>query len=135
MILLRMLDQKIDNHLKEGNVQGDYVGGNQTKNYYVSMLQDSEREFVVTHNANIKPVSYFTGRETELQELRQRIEEGRKSVLVSGMGGIGKAHICRKSFEKYLNRHAESGNVSFRHIGYIASDGDMNSSYYRHIGG
>ena len=122
------MDQKIANHLEEDNVQGDYVGGNQTKNYYVSMLQDSECEFVVTHNANIKPTTYFTGREMELQELRQRIEERRKSVLVSGMGRIGKTHICRKLFEEYLNRHAESGNGPFRHIGYIEYNGDMGSS-------
>lgn len=81
---------------------GSYAG----HDLYITMYQDSEREFVVTHNSNIKPVSYFTGRETELQELSQRIEEGRKSVLVSGMGGIGKTHICRKLFEEYLNKHA-----------------------------
>lgn len=122
------MDQKIDNNLKECNVQGDYVGGNQTKNYYISMFQESEREFVVTHNANIKPVSYFTGRETELQDLRQRIEDDRKSVLVSGMGGIGKTHICRKLFEEYLNKHVEAERELFQHIGYIEYNGDMDSS-------
>ena len=120
------MDQKIDNRLKGLNVGGDYVGGNQIKNYYISTFQDSEREFVVTHNANIKPVSYFTGRETELQELRQRIEAGCKSVLVSGMGGIGKTHICRKLFEEYLKKHDE--NCPFRHIGYIEYDRDLNNS-------
>lgn len=103
---------------------GDYVGGNQTNNYY-TMFQDFEREFVVTRNANIKPVYYFTGRETELKELRQRIEEGRKSVLVSGMGGIGKTHICRKLFNEY--KDAEKGGA-FSHIGYIEYNGDMGSS-------
>lgn len=102
---------------------GPYAG----RDLYI-MHQYSEREFVVTHNANIKPVSYFTGRETELQELRQRIGEGRKSILVSGMGGIGKTQICRKLFEEYLNKHATGGNESFRHIGYIKYDGDMGSS-------
>lgn len=121
------MDQKINNRLKGGNVEGDYVGGNQTNNYYI-MYQDSEREFVVTHNANIKPVSYFTGRETELQELCQRIEERRMSVLVSGMGGIGKTHICKKLFEEYLKRHADNENCPFRHIGYIEYSGDMGSS-------
>lgn len=118
------MKQKIDNSLNGLNIEGDYVGGNQTNNYY-TIYQDSEREFIVTHNADIKPVSYFTGRETELQELRQRIEAGRKSVLVSGMGGIGKTHICRKLFEEYLNA---GGNGPFRHIGYIEYDGDMGSS-------
>lgn len=103
---------------------GPYAG----RDLYIAMYQDSEREFVVTHNANIKPVAYFTGRETELRELRQRIEEGRKSVLVSGMGGIGKTHICRKLFEEYLNKHAEGGDGPFHHIGYIEYAGDMGSS-------
>lgn len=94
----------------------------------IIMFQDSEREFVVTHNANIKPVSYFTGRETELQELRQRIEEGRNSILVSGMAGIGKTQICRKLFEEYLVQHVANGNGSFQHIGYVEYNGDMGNS-------
>jgi len=122
------MDQRINNHFKGGNIEGDYVGGNQTKNYYISMFQDLEREFVVTHNADIKPVSYFTGRETELQELRQRLEEGRKSVLVSGMGGIGKTHICRKLFEEYTKKHADGEDIPFCHIGYVEYNGDMGSS-------
>ena len=121
------MEQKIDNQLKYCNME-KYIGGNEINNYNITMYQESEREFVVTHNANIKPVSYFTGRETELQELRQRIEEGRKSVLVSGMGGIGKTHICRKLFEEYLNKHANSEDISFCHIGYIEYNGDMGSS-------
>ena len=121
------MDQKIDNRLKGGNVERDYVGGNQTKNYYISMFQDSDREFVVTHNADIKPTAYFIGRETELEDLRQRIEEGHKSVLVSGMGGIGKTQICRKLFEEYSKN--EKG--AFSHIGYIEYDVDMDSSLQR----
>ncbi len=103
---------------------GSYVGGDS----YVIMLEDTEREFVVTYNTNIKPVSYFVGRETELQDLRQRIEDGKKSVLVSGMGGIGKTHICRKLFEEYLNKHVVDENGFFQHIGYIEYNGDISSS-------
>ena len=118
---------EIVNKNKNSIFHGDYVGhDNITVN--IVMLKDSEREFVVTHNANIKPVAYFTGRETELQDLRQRIAEGKKSVLVSGMGGIGKTHICRKLFEEYLKKYIEDQNCCFRHIGYIEYDGDMNSS-------
>ena len=115
---------EVENRNKDSVFHGPYAG----RDLYITMYQDSEREFVVTHNANIKPVSYFTGRETELKELRQRVEEGRKSVLVSGMGGIGKTHICRKLFEEYLNKHAEGGNCPFRHIGYIEYSGDMGGS-------
>lgn len=114
------------NKIKDSEIYGDFVGHDKITN--IIMFQDSEREFVVTHNADIKPVFYFTGRETELQELRQRIEGGRKSVLVSGMGGIGKTHICRKLFEEYVNKYAENENIPFQHIGYIEYSGDMGSS-------
>ncbi len=115
------------NRLKDSEIHGDFVGRD---NFSVNIIlfQDSEREFVVTHNANVKPVSYFTGRETELQDLCWRIEAGRKSVLVSGMGGIGKTHICRKLFEEYLNKHAEDEKGPFQHIGYIEYNEDMGSS-------
>jgi len=117
----------VDNRNKDSNFYGPYAGRDMNVTNII-MLQDSEREFVVTHNADIKPVSYFTGRETELEELRQRIDEGRKSVLVSGMGGIGKTHICRKLFEEYTNKHAKGENIPFCHIGYIEYNGDMGSS-------
>ncbi len=114
------------NKVKGSEIYGDFIGHDKITN--IIMFQDNEREFVVTHNADIKPVSYFTGRKTELQDLRQRIEEGRKSVLVSGMGGIGKTHICRKLFEEYTNKHANSEDIPFCHIGYIEYSSDMGSS-------
>ncbi len=118
------MEQDTSNRLYNSTIDGNYIGGNLN----IVLYHDSEREFVVTHNANIKPTTYFTGRETEIGDLRQRIEEGRKSVLVSGMGGIGKTHICRKLFEEYFNKHANGEDIPFRHIGYIEYSGDMGSS-------
>ncbi len=118
---------EIVNRNKDSIFYGDYAGRDLNVTNII-MLEDKEREFVVTHNTNIKPVSYFTGRETELQDLRQRIEEGRKSVLVSGMGGIGKTHICRKLFEEYIDKRE---NRFFQHIGYIEYDGGIDSSLLR----
>ena len=120
---------EIVNRIKNNEIQGDFVGRDKITN--IIMQEDSEREFVVTHRSNIKPVAYFTGREKELEDLRRRIGEGRKSVLVSGMGGIGKTHICRKLFEEYLNKHDGEGNGAFCHIGYVEYDGDMDSSLQR----
>ncbi len=114
------------NKVKGSEIYGDFIGHDKITN--IVMFQDNEREFVVTHNASIKPVSYFTGRELELQELRQRVEEGRKSVLVSGMGGIGKTQICRELFNEYYNRQMKDKKGEFRHIGYIEYDEDMGSS-------
>lgn len=97
-------------------------------NLYITMYQEQERQFVVTHDANIKPVFYFVGREIDLQKLCNRIEEGRKSVLISGMGGIGKTQICRKLFEEYHDKHSRHENIPYQHIGYIEYSEDMNSS-------
>lgn len=121
------MEQKIDNELTCCNIE-KYIGGNEINNYNITIYKQSEREFLVTHNANIKPVSYFTGRETELKYLRQRIEAGQKSILISGMGGIGKTHICRKLFEEYLNKYAKGEKIPFCHIGYIEYNGDIGSS-------
>ena len=43
----------IDNDVVHCNMN-DYIGGNQTNNYYTSMFREEEREFIVTHNTNIK---------------------------------------------------------------------------------
>ena len=121
------MKSEVLNKNKDCEFNRDYVGRDQiTTN--ILLLQNHEREFVVTHNVDIKPVAYFTGRETELQDLRQRIEEGRKSVLVSGMGGIGKTHICRKLFEEYYNMYNNNQNVPFRHIGYIEYNENIDDS-------
>ena len=121
------MKEEVLNKNKGCEFHGNYIGRDQITTNII-MFQDNEREFVVTHNANIKPVSYFTGRETELQDLRKRVEEGRKSVLLSGMGGIGKTHICRKLFEEYYNMYDNHQSVPFQHIGYIEYDENMDNS-------
>lgn len=59
------MEQKIDNQLTNCNME-KYIGGNEIINYNITMYQESERKFIVTHDVNTKPVSYFTGRKTEL---------------------------------------------------------------------
>lgn len=103
---------------------GPYAG----RDMYITMLEDKEREFVITHNANIKPTSFFTGRQIELKDLHERLVERRKSVLVSGMGGIGKTQICKKLFEEYVNQHGYGKVEFFSHIGFIEYNIDMGSS-------
>lgn len=114
---------EIVNKNKQCEFGGPYAG----RDMYISIYQESERKFVVTHKTDIKSVFYFTGREKELQDLRQRIEEGR-AVLVSGMGGIGKTNICMKLFDEYYSRYSKGEDKIIRHIGYIEYDGDMDSS-------
>ena len=119
------MNPEVVNKNKNCEFHGHYAGRDQ---YNIILLPDTEREFIVTHRVNIKPVYYFTGRKTELDELSNRIEQGRKSVLVSGMGGIGKTHICRKLFEEYERKNRQGEPIPFQHIGYIEYSGDMDSS-------
>lgn len=64
---------EVVNKSKNNIYNGDYVGrDNITVN--IVMFQDSERKFLVTHDTIIKPVAYFTGRETELQDLNYIID-------------------------------------------------------------
>lgn len=115
---------EVVNRNKNCTFSGTYVG----RDLYITMLEDTKRDFVVTHNVNIRPTSYFVGRETELEGLHQRIEQGRKSILVSGMGGIGKTHICRKLFWEYVDKHVKGDERLFDHIGYVEYNGDIGSS-------
>lgn len=121
-------ESKVKNKVKNVTIGGNYIGGDMVENYNIVLPPNSEHDFVVTHNANIRPVSYFTGRETELQELREEIESASKILLVSGMGGIGKTQICRKLFEEYFNKHMLRETELFQHIGYIEYSRDINSS-------
>lgn len=122
------MEGSYENNLSDCNLD-TYIAGDQiTNNHYITMFQEKEREFVVTHNADIKSITYFTGRQTELEVLRQRVEEGRKSVLVSGMGRIGKTQICKKLFEEYINQHGKGEKELFDHVGYIEYNEDMGSS-------
>jgi broad-specificity NMP kinase len=45
--------------------------------------------------------SGFVGREKEIDKIRKYIQENNNIILVSGMGGIGKAEICKKLFHEY----------------------------------
>lgn len=122
---------EIENKNKDCVFNGSYAGRDLYDNKVynnITVYLESERNFVVTEKTNIKPVSYFVGREEELQDLRQIIEKGYKAVLVSGMGGIGKTHICRKLFEEYYVKHKKGEVEPFDHIGYIEYSNDMDSS-------
>ena len=115
-------ESKVENSDIENYIVGDNVV------VKPNIFPDKKRKFIVTHKVNIKPVSYFVGREKELQDLRQKVEQGQKLILISGMGGIGKTHLCRKLFEEYSLKHKKKEQIPFKHMGYIEYNGDMGSS-------
>ncbi|SEH98014.1 tetratricopeptide repeat protein [Akkermansia glycaniphila] len=121
-------DPAVNNLIRGTQIGGNYIGRDCITNHYHQPSAPEPRGFIVTHTSDIKPTSHFMGRESELAHLRTNAEEGRKSILVSGMGGIGKTHICRRLFQEYHARHLRKETVPFRHIGYIQYDGNMDAS-------
>ena len=78
-------------------------------------------DFVITEGTDITPTQYFVGRESELETLREQVRSESKLVLVSGMGGIGKTHLCRKLYKEYVDNHKKGketirGRLEFRGI-------------------
>ena len=120
-----IVKKRIKNWVKDIQIGHDYIVIDQ---YNITTYQEKEREFIVTHKTETTPVTYFLGRETELQDLRKKVEQNRKFILVSGMGGIGKTQICKALFKEYDTRKKSGEKIPFEHIGYIEYNGNMDSS-------
>jgi len=79
----------------------------------------------ITSSTAGKVTNFFIGRDTELAEIKSRIADGGKMVLVSGLGGIGKTEICRALYAQCCQ-----GKVpGVQYVGWINYDGDLRSSF------
>ncbi|MBQ2581261.1 MAG: protein kinase, partial [Ruminococcus sp.] len=78
----------------------------------------SQKDYIVPHLPHVSP--YFVGRETEMQEFSQMLDEYR-TVFVYGVGGIGKSTLVRS----YI--HAKKGEYDV--IVYLESDGDFRTAF------
>lgn len=114
--------------IDHSGIGGPVAGRDIITNYYITVYKDSEREFVISNKSNITPCVYFTGRETELSDLRHRIEAEGKHILITGMGGIGKTHICRMLFKEYKRIFDNKEDIFFDHIGYLEYENNLEYS-------
>lgn len=85
----------------------------------VSLFGNSGIDFVYTINNDISVVSYFAGRIKEMDEIKRKIEEGCKKIIVTGVGGIGKTNFCRYLFNWYLELYKNGEVTYFERIGYL----------------
>ncbi|HEX3028782.1 MAG TPA: ATP-binding protein [Clostridia bacterium] len=100
-------------------------------NYGIKDSNKSEKDdigFVITEGADITPTPYFTGREKELKDLREHIYSMNKLVLVSGIGGIGKTHLCRYLYREYIKSYNAGRETEIDHIGYLNYYGSMDDT-------
>ncbi|TAE19836.1 MAG: tetratricopeptide repeat protein [Bacteroidetes bacterium] len=63
------------------------------------------------------PTSHFIGREAELKMLHENLQAGKRTVLVNGVGGVGKTTLVQKYAHDYQTEYA--------HILYIRQSGNL----------
>lgn len=67
--------------------------------------------------------SNFIGRNKELQELHDNLQAGKRTVLVNGLGGVGKTSLAQKYIHTYQNDYA--------HILWIRQNGHLIASFFQ----
>lgn len=105
---------------RDNNITEIYTGINiNAQNVYLNVYKDDiTANFVITKHTDITPTFNFIGREQELNNLREYVNAG-KFVLIDGIGGVGKTHLCRYLYQEYLKAHAKGEIVNIDHIGYL----------------
>ena len=77
--------------------------------------------FIVAKEASIGVTPHFTGRDELMADIIEKIENKKKLMLVSGMGGIGKTHLALKVYDYYLEKREEEGigALPFQHMAFF----------------
>ena len=91
-------------------------------NIVIELLNDvieeqSKKEYIIT--SAIRPKDFFIGREKELAEISQRLNE-EKLIFLYGIGGIGKSEIAKQ--------YATLNSVKYNNILYWRYNGDLESA-------
>lgn len=55
----------------------------------------------------------FIGRQHELNILKKKLEKDDRTILVNGMGGIGKTEVCKKFFREHYQSYEFAGWVDY----------------------
>lgn len=81
---------------------------------------------VITKVHPISPKEIFIGRNREIDEIKRRLEDNHKIILLYGLEGIGKTELCRRICQQYLS---ESSKI--KKIGWIAYRNTIKDSFWR----
>lgn len=99
------------------NIENVFGGDYNVKNERI-------RSHIITHQTQFVPPSFFIGRENELNELYDKLNEKRCLIHISGMGGIGKTSFLRKLYCRYL----DANYCPYDFVGMINYEEDFETS-------
>lgn len=97
----------------------------------LNVPEKKEIGFVLTVNnfVDIIPTSFFHGRDLQIEEIKKFMSEGKqKTILIYGMGGIGKTEICRTIYREYLDKHHIGEKIEFNHIAYLKYENNIDET-------
>lgn len=102
----------------------------------VCLLQEEQSEsFIISREANIRATEYFIGRENVIQKIQEKIKNREKLLLVSGLGGMGKTHLCRYLFQQYHNDYLEGKPVPMSYMAFFTYDPTgLDAMFYKGLG-
>ena len=83
------------------------------------------KEFELTKYYNFYTKPYFTGREEEIRNLKERIAGPVSHISLHGIGGIGKTEILKKIYQHYITCSSEHISTGIERIAYFIYKGSM----------
>ena len=86
------------------------------------------KEFELTKYYDFFTKPYFTGREEEIQNLKERIAGPVSHISLYGIGGIGKTEILKKLYQYYSTCSTEHIPTGIERIAYFSYKGSMDLS-------
>ncbi|WP_273327858.1 tetratricopeptide repeat protein [Vallitalea guaymasensis] len=118
-------NQKVGDNSTAIQVNGDLVLPN---NIEVHLEKKEICDFVFTNTNDIIPTNYFMGRQDEVKKLENMVRNNERCINVSGMGGIGKTHICRYLFNRYINQNKGNKENLVDCVGYLRYKNSMDET-------
>ena len=80
----------------------------------------------LTKLATRRPVSYFSGREKMIKDIKKLIVDTSEVVLISGMGGMGKTEVCKNIFYDVY----KYGLYNIESVAWIDFDSNLKHSFF-----
>lgn len=98
-----------------------------------NLVKNKNDDFVVTTYDVPRPKYYFTGREDIIDEMKQYVNNTGQSIVINGMGGIGKTELSKYLYDEYMREHKNTKLCSIDYIGYIPYEDSIDKALIENL--